>query len=68
MRRLDRVLLVLAVLGLVGAVIVLLATPGSVLTVRYANGLPAHREYLVSFVGLLMLGLVALGMDVRDWL
>lgn len=67
MRRVDKTLLAVAVVVLVGAVIVLEATPGSVLSQRTADGAPAHREYVVAFVGLIVLALAALGMDVRDW-
>ena len=67
-RTLHKVLLVAAVLGLVGTVIVLEATPGSVLTERMVDGAPAHREYVIALVALIMLGFVALGMDIRDWL
>ena len=67
MKRATQAFLVVGVLAVVATVIVLQATPGSVLTERTANGSPTHREYVVAFVGVLLLGLMALGMDFRDW-
>ena len=64
----PRWLLAGGVVVLVGVVVVLMATPGSVVTARYASGEPANREALGALVGLLMLGLLAMGFDFRDWL
>lgn len=63
----PRWLLVGGVVVLVGVVVVLMATPGSVVTARYASGEPANREALAALVGLLMLGFLAMGFDLRDW-
>lgn len=67
MSTLRRVVLVLGVVGLIVLVVVMMATPGSVVTARYASGEPANREALAALVGLLMLGFLALGFDMRDW-
>ena len=58
----------MAVVALIGAVLFLMATPGSVVTAKYASGEPANREALAALVALLMLGLLAMGFDLRDWL
>lgn len=63
----PRWMLVGGVVVLVGVVVVLMATPGSVVTAKYASGEPANREALAALVGLLMLGFLALGFDLRDW-
>lgn len=63
----PRWLLVGGVVVLIGAFVVLMATPGSVVTAKYASGEPANREALGALVGLLMMGLLALGFDFRDW-
>jgi hypothetical protein len=63
----GRILLAVAVVGLIGAMLYLMATPGSVLTERYANGELTSREYAGGLVGLLVLGFAALGLDWRDW-
>lgn len=63
----PRWVLVGGVVVLVGVVVVLMATPGSVVTAKYASGEPANREALAALVGLLMLGFLALGFDMRDW-
>lgn len=64
--RWRKVVLAVGVVGVIVLVIVLAATPGSVVTAKYASGEPANREALAALVGLLMLGFLALGFDLRD--
>ena len=52
-----------AVLALIVGFIVMMATPGSVVTTRYASGEPVDREMLAALIGLLVLGLAAIGFD-----
>lgn len=66
--KLRRGLLAAGVVLLIGVVVVLMATPGSVVTAKYASGEPANREMLAALVGLLMMGFLAMGFDMRDWL
>lgn len=46
----------------------LLAVPGEALAAETGSGESRSREYLVAFVGLVLIGMVALGVDFRDWL
>ena len=57
----------MGVVLLIGVVLALMATPGSLVTAKYASGEPANREALGALVGLLMLGFLAMGFDMRDW-
>lgn len=68
MQRTRKVVLVVGVVGLIGLVVVLMATPGTVMTAKVASGEPADRTGVAALLGLLVLGFMALGMDLRDWL
>lgn len=66
MVRLHRGILVAGVLGLILLILILAAMPGTVVTARYASGEPADRTAIAALVGLLMIGLAAVGFDLRD--
>lgn len=68
MGRLRRVVLLVGVTGLIVTFLALMAMPGTVVTAKYASGEPANREALAALVALLVMGLLAVGMDFRDWL
>lgn len=68
MRPRSRILLLAGVVGLILLAVTLMGTPGSWLSERNVDGALSHREAAVGLVGLLVLGLMALGLDFQDWL
>lgn len=68
MGRLRKGLILAAVVGLLLAVLWMVATPGSLVTTKTANGQVANREALAALVGLIVLGMIALGIGFEDLL
>jgi len=64
----HRVLLLAGVVGIILLAVALMGTPGSWLAERNVDGALSHRDAAVGLVGLLVLGLMALGLDFQDWL
>lgn len=56
------------VAALIVAMVALMGTPGSILAERNVSGAVSHRDAAGALVGLLILGLMALGLDWQDWL
>jgi len=67
-KRVRIALVVVAVVALIGLVLYLAATPGSIATERTASGALTNREAFGALIGLMVLGMAALGLGFRDLL
>lgn len=68
MGRLRKGILLVFVAGLLVAVLWMAATPGSLVTTRTASGQMANRDAFGALVGLIVLGMIALGIGFEDML
>jgi hypothetical protein len=66
--RLRKGIILVSVTGLLVAVLWMAATPGSLVTTRTASGQMANREAFAALVGLIVLGMIALGIGFEDML